>query len=450
MAHTLLTRDQAKALTDRVLSFATADETRVNLSADWSGNTRFAGNEITTAGGTTDIRVTVTSTVGKRRASVTTNVLDDEALKRTVDQAQRLARLAPEDAEFLPEPGPQQYATVAAYSDATADLTPEARALAVERVLAGVREAGAAAGTSTDDLFVAGFLEASAGVSSAVANSRGLFAYHPSTNVDLSVTVRTPDGTGSGYVAQGANDWKALDPASMGRRSAQKGMSSRNPQLLEPGRYTVILEPQAVSDFIPSLRGALNARSADEGRSPFSVAGGGTKVGQKIADERVTILSDPTDPDLLTSPFDNEGLPNKGAVWIENGVLKNLSYTRWWAEKQGKEANGGGGLKMMGTDRTLDQLIAGTARGILVTRFWYIRSLEQRTVTLTGLTRDGTFLVENGKITRPLKNFRWNDSPLLALNRIEEIGKAERVSSGIVMPSLKIRDFNFTSLSDAV
>src|SRR5690606_13706172 len=137
-------------------------------------------------------------------------------------------------------------------------------------------------------------------------------------------------------------------------------------------------------------------------RSPFSVAGGGTKVGQKIADERVTILSDPSDPDLLTTPFDNEGLPNRGAVWIENGVLKNLAYTRWWAEKQGKQPNGGGGLKMLGTDRTLEQLIAGTERGILVTRFWYIRSLEQRTVTLTGLTRDGTFLVENGRITRPL------------------------------------------------
>lgn len=450
MAPTVLTREQAKAITDRVLGFATADETRVNLSSGWSGNTRFAGNEITTAGGTTDLRVTVTSTFGKRRASVTTNVLDDEALRRTVDQAERLARLAPEDPEFLPQPGPQQYPDVAAYAESTAALTPEARALAVERVFAGVREGGSAGGTSADDLFVAGFLEASAGVPTVVANSRGLFAYHPSTRVDLSVTARTPDGTGSGYVSQGTNDWSAIDPTAMGRRAARKGIASRDPQMIEPGRYTVILEPQAVADFIPMLRGALNARSADEGRSPFSLPGGGTKVGQKIADERVTILSDPTDPDLLTSPFDNEGLPNRGAVWIENGVLKNLAYTRWWAEKQGKEPNGGGGMKMLGTDRSLDDLIAGTERGILVTRFWYIRSLEQRTVTLTGLTRDGTFLVENGKISRPVKNFRWNDSPLLALNRIEDIGRTERVSSGVAMPPLRIRDFNFTSLSDAV
>ena len=140
----------------------------------------------------------------------------------------------------------------------------------------------------------------------------------------------------------------------------------------------------------------------------------------------------------------------RGGTWIENGVLKDLAYSRWWAEQKGKQPSGGGGLKMIGTDKSVDDLVASTERGVLVTRMWYIRFLDQRTVMLTGLTRDGTFLVENGKVTRPLKNFRWNDSPLLALNRIEEIGRAERIEPGVVMPSLKIRDFNFTSLSDAV
>lgn len=448
MAQPMMSRDEARALTQRVLGFASADETQVNLSAGWQGNTRFAGNEITTAGGTTDIRLTVTSVIGKRRASVTTNVLDDEGLKRTVEQSERLARLAPEDPEHLPMPGPQQYDTVNSYATATAELTPEARALAVERTLGGVRDAG---GAEASGLFVAGFLEASAGVGSVVANSHGLFAYHPDTEVDMSVTVRTPDGTGSGYMSTGANDWAAIDPAVLGKQAAAKAVASRNPQPLEPGRYTVILEPRAVADFIPLLRRTFDARSADEGRSPFSTDGGGTRVGQKIADERVTLLSDPTDPQLLTSPFSNDGLPNRGSVWIENGVLKNLSYSRWWAAQKGKEpTGGGGGFKMAGTDRSLDDLIASTDRGILVTRFWYIRSLDQRTVMVTGLTRDGTFLVEGGKVTRSLKNFRWNDSPLLALNRIEDVGRAERVSAGLVMPALKIRDFNFTSLSDAV
>ena len=458
MADPILSPEQAKALTDRALSFATADETRLNLRAGWSGNTRFAGNEITTAGGTTDVALTVTSTVGRKRASASTNVLDDEGLRRVVDQAERLARLSPDDAEFLPALGPQQYARVNAFAAATADLTPEARALAVQRALAGVSEAGRAAGASADDLFVAGFLEASAGVASVVATSRGLFAYHPATDASLSVTVRTPDGTGSGYASTGANDWAAIDPAALGRSAAQKAVASRNPQPIEPGRYTVILEPRAVADFIPGIMQGFNARTADEGRSPFSKPGGGTRVGEKIADERVTLLSNPADPDLLTTPFDGEGLPNRGATWIENGVLKQLAYSRWWAQQKGVQptgsaggfGGGGGGFKMTGTDKSLQDLIASTERGVLVTRFWYIRSLDQRTVMLTGLTRDGTFLVERGKITRPLKNFRWNDSPLLALNRIEAIGRTERVDTGMVVPSLKIRDFNFTSLSDAV
>jgi predicted Zn-dependent protease len=229
--------------------------------------------------------------------------------------------------------------------------------------------------------------------------------------------------------------------------------------------YTVVLEPQAVADLVPLLGGAFNARNADEGRGTFSKRGGGTRLGEKVMDERVTLYSDPTDPDLLAQPFDGEGLPLQRRVWIENGVLKNFSYSRFWAQKQGKEATGGGGgggggggfggglpggLKMVGGTRGTDELIAGTQRGILVTHFFYIRSLDQRTVLVTGLTRDGTFLIENGKITKAVKNFRWNESPLFMLNKLEELGKAERTAAGQVMPSLRVKDFNFTSLSDAV
>jgi predicted Zn-dependent protease len=300
------------------------------------------------------------------------------------------------------------------------------------------------------DLFVAGFLEATA-TAQAIANSNGLFAYHRGSDASLSTTVRTPDGTGSGYFTRGARDWAELDPRDIAARAARKAIASRNPQAIEPGMYTVVLEPQAVSDLIPILRGSLNARSADEGRSPFSKTGGATKVGEKIADERVTIFSDPTDAELLSQPFDFEGMPVQRTVWIENGVLKNLAYSRFWAAQKNAQAAGfGGGLKMMGGSKSTDELIAGTQRGVLVTRFWYIRFLDQRTVMLTGLTRDGTFLIENGRVTRPLKNFRFNDSPLQMLSRIDEIGRAERVASGMVMPSLRVRDFNFSSLSDAV
>jgi predicted Zn-dependent protease len=290
-----------------------------------------------------------------------------------------------------------------------------------------------------------------------------MFAYHRATDANLSTTVRTPDGTGSGWASAGARNWGAIDPVALGARAAQKAVASRNPTAIEPGMYTVVLEPQAVADLIPLLGGAFNARSADEGRSPFSKRGGGTKIGEKIADERVTIYSDPTDADLLAAPFDGEGLPIQRHVWIENGILKTLNYSRFWAQKQGVQPTGGGGgggggfgggfpggLKMVGGTKSTDELIAGTQRGILVTHFFYIRSLDQRTVMLTGLTRDGTFLIENGKITKSLKNFRWNESPLFMLAKIEEIGKAEPTAAGQVMPSIRAKDFNFTSLSDAV
>jgi len=458
-ASTLLSRDEAKTLADKILVMGKADETRVNVGSDWSGNTRFAGGEITTSGETTDATVTITSTIGKRRASATTNVLEEASLRRTVDLAERLAKLAPEDPETMPELGPQSYSPVSGYIDQTADLGPEARAAAARRVIERAGESGKAAG----DVFVAGYLEANA-QSRAIANTRGLFAYHRSTDASLSATVRTPDGTGSGWASAGSRDWQKIDPASLGARAAQKAVASRNPTAIEPGAYTVVLEPQAVADLIPLLGGAFNARSADEGRSPFSKRGGGTKIGDKIVDDRVTIYSDPTDADLLAQPFDGEGLPLKRNVWIENGILKNLSYSRFWAQKQGKEPTGGGGgggggggfggfpggLKMMGGTKSTDELVAGTERGVLITHFFYIRFLDPRTVLLTGLTRDGTFLIENGKITRSLKNFRWNESPLFMLAKLEELGRAEPTAAGQVMPAIRAKDFNFTSLSDAV
>jgi predicted Zn-dependent protease len=458
VADNLLTSDQAHALAQRVIGMAKADETRVAISSGWSGNTRFAGGEITTSGESNDTTVSITSTIGKRRASASTNVLEDASLRRTVDLAERLAKLSPEDPEIMPELGPQTYTPVSGFIDATASLGGDARAVAARRVIERAGQTGVAAG----DVFVAGYLEANAG-SQAIANSKGLFAYHRSTDANLSTTVRTPDGTGSGWASAGARNWSAIDPGALGVRAAQKAVASRNPTAIEPGMYTVVLEPQAVADLVPLLAGAFNARAADEGRSPFSKKGGGTKLDEKIASDSVTIYSDPTDADLLTSPFDGEGLPLQRRLWIENGVLKNLNYSRYWAQKQGAQPTGGGGgggggfgggfpggLKMAGGIKSLDELIAGTERGVLVTHFFYIRSLDQRTVLLTGLTRDGTFLIENGKISRSLKNFRWNESPLFMLNKIEDMSRAEPTAAGQVMPAIRAHDFNFTSLSDAV
>jgi predicted Zn-dependent protease len=304
----------------------------------------------------------------------------------------------------------------------------------------------------------AGFIEVTVRARS-VATSSGLFAYHRATEAGMSTTVRTPDGTGSGWASHGSREWSDIDAAALGARAARKALASQNPVAIEPGPYTVILEPQAVADLIPILIRSFGAREADEGRSPFAGKEGGNRIGEKVADARVTIWSDPSDPELRVQPFDSEGLPVRRTVWIENGVLKNLAYTRFWAQKQGKAptpspggfgAEPAGGLRMAGGTRTVDELVAGTARGILVTHVFYIRYLDPRTVLLTGLTRDGTFLVADGRIARPIKNLRWNESPLFMLGRIEDLGRGERTSTGVVLPAIKAREFTFSSISDAM
>jgi predicted Zn-dependent protease len=443
---------ELESLARRILSFSKADGCRVAIEASWRGNTRFAAGEITTAGVSTDTVITITSILARRRAATTTNLVDDAALRRAVELSERIAKLSPDDPELMPELGPQRYTAVEAFGASTAALDAQPRAEAAGRVLQlpDVKE---------QSLLAAGFIDVSARAA-AVANSNGLFAHHHATEAEMSTTVRTPDGTGSGWASAGAREWSDLDPGALGMRAARKALASRNPTAVEPGPYTVILEPQAVADLIRMLSFySWDARQADEGRSPFSKKGGGNRIGETVVDERVTIVSDPADPDLRTRPFDAEGLPVGRTVWIENGVLKNLAYSRFWAQKQGKQPVVSAGtlgpaptwnLKMAGGTRSVDDLVAGTARGILVTHFFYIRVLEPRTVLLTGLTRDGTFLVEDGKISRPIKNLRWNESPLFMLNKVEDLGRAERTSAGVVVPAIKARDFAFTSISDAV
>jgi predicted Zn-dependent protease len=442
-ATNVLSREEARSLVERAVRLSRADAIRVNVQNQRATNIRFADNEMSTAGVSTTTTIRIQSVFGKRKASVVTNSRTDDGLRRAVEQAEALARLAPEDPEYLGELGPQEYATVNAWFDSTAELSAEDRARAALTALAPAR--------SGNELTVAGFLSCSASAT-AIGNSAGLFAYHRSTDAGYSLTARTNDGTGSGWAGEGQNDWNALNFQAVSERAIDKARRSRNPAAMEPGRYTVILEPEATDDLVSLMGGALQARAAEEGRSAFAKAGGGTRVGEKIVDERVTIKTDPTSSLVPGQPFDNEGLPLKAQTWIENGVLRQLAYPRFWASRQGKTPTGGANaLQMSGGTQTLEQLIAGTERGVLLTHLWYIRAVDQRTLVHTGLTRDGTFLIENGRIARSIKNFRFNDSPLFMLNNLEAIGVAMRTSGGnSVMPSLRVKDFNFTSLSDAV
>ncbi|HZO20495.1 MAG TPA: TldD/PmbA family protein [Gemmatimonadaceae bacterium] len=443
----VITREEAEAIVARAVGFSKAESVRVTIDSSYQGNVRFAANQMSTSGGVVNANVVIESAFGPKHAAVTTNDFSDASLRRTVEQSEVLARLAPDDPESMPPLGPQQYATVPAWFDSTANLTAEERARAALTALGPARTAR--------DLAAAGYIVTSA-QSNAVANKAGQFAYHRSTSANYTLTVRTADGTGSGWAGAEDNDWPKINFGEVSKRAIDKARLSRNPVAVEPGRYTVILEPQAVGDLVQLIAFYGDARSADEGRSPFVKQGGGNKIGEKIVDSRITLLSDPMDPDLLAQPYDGDGLPLGRQVWIENGVLKQLYYSRFWAQKNSKQPTGSpSSLKMLGGTATIDDMIRSTPRGILVTRLWYLREVDPRTILYTGLTRDGTFLIENGKIAKAIRNLRFNESPLFMLNNIEALGRPMRLAGteaggAVVMPPIKVRDFTFTSLSEAV
>ncbi len=442
----ILTESEAKALLEKVLKYSKADECVVNVSGEIKGNIRYALNEVSTSGSLINKNLAVQSAFGKKVGIATIDEFDEASIEKVVRRAEELAKLAPENPEHMEELGPQQYIKSNAFFESTAKITAATRAEAVGKSLALSDKNG---------LTSAGFLENQSGFS-AMMNSKGLFAYYPSTNVNYSLTVRTADGTGSGYVIKGVNDFSKLDTEAATKVAVAKSLGSVNAKALEPGKYTVILEPTAASVLLESIYFDMDARSADEGRSFFSKPGGKTKVGEKIVDERVTFYSDPLHPELPSSTWSGDGLPIKKHKWIDKGVVKSLSYSRYWAKQKGVEplpypSN----MIMEGGTKTLDELIKGTKKGILVTKLWYIRPVDPQTLLLTGLTRDGTFYIEDGKIKHPVKNFRFNESPIIMLNNLEELGKPERVVStesdrSYIVPPMKIREFTFTSLSDAV
>jgi predicted Zn-dependent protease len=443
----ILTREEAQTLIERIIGYSQAERIQININSGRSANTRFAANQLSTSGSVEDLSVGIQSWYGPKRAATRTNDLSEASLKAAVARSEAQAKLAPDDPEDMPLLGPQTYLPVNSYFDATAELSPADRARAAMTALEVTRRAG--------DLQAAGYIVTSSNAS-AIGNSAGLFAYDRTTTANYTLTVRTADGTGSGWAAADHPDWSRLDFNSVSTRAIDKARSSRNPVAIEPGRYTTILEPQAVGDLAQLMLFAMSARAADEGRSAFTKPGGGNKVGEKVVDERISLISDPQDPDLLGRPYDGEGMPLKRQVWIENGVVKQLNYSRFWAKKQGQTATGGPSTtKIPGGTTTMEQMIASTERGVLVSRLWYLRQVDPRTILYTGLTRDGTFLIENGRISRAIRNFRFNESPLFMLNNLESLGPAQRLGGteaggDVVMPAIKVRDFNFTSLSEAV
>ncbi|MEJ7644442.1 MAG: TldD/PmbA family protein [Chryseolinea sp.] len=443
--------EESKKLLQKVLAFAKADDCEINLNGVNGGNIRYARNSVSTAGENSDVTLVVQSNFGKKSGVATINEFDDASLQKVVRRAEELAQLAPENPEFV-GPLPQQtYGQSRTYVEATAKITPDYRAQAA---------ADSINPAIAKDVVAAGYLEDSNSFA-AMINSKGLFAYNKSTGVDFTVTMRSSDGTGSGWVTRNFNDVKKLNTAEASAVAIDKALQSRNAKAIEPGKYTVILEPAASAELIRNMLFAMNARTADEGRSFMSKKGGGTKLGEKIMDERITLYTDPTNEEVPAAPWTGDGQARKKMDIIKNGVVSNLFYDRYWATQKNVEpVPFPGNAIMEGGNVSQEDLIKDTKKGILVTRFWYIRAVDPQTQLYTGLTRDATFFIENGKIKHPIKNFRFNESPVIMLNNVETLGRQTRVDvsgggggtggTSFLLPVMRIRDFTFTSLSDAV
>jgi predicted Zn-dependent protease len=439
--------EDCRILLKKALSYSKADECEINFNGSDSGNIRYARNSVSTSGFISKTTLVISSAFGKKLGVVILNEYDDASIEKAIRLSEELAHLAPENPEFMSFLGKQQYdPETPTFDEDTAKMSPKSRTDFVNQSLQVAKD---------QKLNAAGFLENSLGFSS-MMNSHGLFAYNRFTDVNFSLTLRTDSGKGSGYASKAYNKVSKLNTLNLSKVAAQKASGSEEAKAIEPGKYTVILEPAAGIVLLENLFGNLDARSADEGRSFLSKPGGKNKLGDKLVDERVNIYSDPSHPELPTSTWANDGQAQKKISWIEKGVIKNLFYSRYWAKEKGvNSVPQPDGVIMEGTELTLEDLIKSTEKGILVTRLWYIREVDPQTLLYTGLTRDGTFYIENGKIKFPVKNFRFNESPVIMLNNLEALGKPERTVSGesqqgALIPPMKIRDFTFSSLSDAV
>lgn len=448
----LLSEKEAKSICDKLLSYAKADDASVIVESKNYSHLRFAANAFSTSGQREDTGISVTVWIDKKRGTTRSNETDDASLKAAVEQAERLARLSPVDQEYLPTLGPQTYKPVNGYAEATANLSLNVRAKTINDLITACEKA---------KVIGAGFHQAR-GVAAASATRNGNFGYERSSLASLGITARTPDGGSSGYFLRNHFDVAKLDPMRIAREAIRKALESRNPHTLEPGLYPVILEPQAVADLLSWWTYSFDARSADEGRSSFSAPGGKTRLGEKIFDERINLYSDPWRPELPGSQSAQDGLSAQKIHLVRNGMLENLVYSRFWAQRKEKQPTPGpvnSILESSTPSSSLEQMIKAADRALLVSRFWYIRPVDPRTALYTGLTRDGLWYIGNGKIQQPVRNFRFNQSimQMLAPGNVEMIGVPERVGSSegqgddaSLLPALKLKKFNFTSQSEAV
>jgi predicted Zn-dependent protease len=441
----MLTREEAHALIDRILKFGRLPEISASVNYSQECNTRFANNQITTAGFTTDLSISVSATQDHRTGNTSTTETTDEALERAVRRAEDMAVLTPANPEYVEPLGPQEYPFIQAFDETTA-------AARSADLLGAIR--GTIQGATERNLKSFGFYDVNTSAA-AIANNKGLFGYHQTTSADYSVTARTFDGTGSGWADSQSLRLAEVETARVNTTALDRAVRSQHPRRLDPGKYTVILEPAGLQEMLQYMAYGMDTRAAEEGRSFLSKKGGGTLLGERVLGENVTLRSDPFDNRVPSWPWSwNSQLPAEKTAWVEKGVIKNMPMDRYWAQKTKRQpVPFPSNVIMEGGTSTLEDLIASTERGLLITHFWYIRYLQPDTVQLTGLTRDGLFYIEKGKVQYPVMNFRFNQSVVEMLKNVEAMTPAVPVGgdSGLnLLPTIKVRDFNMASLSDAV
>ena len=451
----MYSRDDVKAITDKVMSMAKADAVEVEYSGGERSATRFANSNITANMVQFDRNVSVTIHLGARSASASTRELDDASLKQMVEDAQARAEKARENPEPTPlVEGPQEYLPVDAALPSAVNFGPAERGQMVKESLDICQK---------KNVIGSGYIPKNHQTTCA-ANSKGLFAYYQYAEASFILTCRTPDGGGSGWAGlTGVKDVTRINAGELTEIAADKALRSQKPRAIEPGRYTVILEPRANARFLSLMMGLFNARTVEGpvGNYFTGKERGTSKIGEKVFSESFTLESDIGNPILRQTPIKQDGSAARPVTWLEKGVLKNLNYDRTWARRQKKEptlASTNMSLVMAGTSMTVDEMIKSTKRGLLVTFFWYIRGVDQETLLNTGMTRDGLFLIENGEITGPVQNFRWNMSPIVGYNNITAVGQPVSMHMGesydgpntALVPPVRIEDFFMTSISPAV
>jgi len=444
MGLTMLTRERANDIFKKVLKYSTSDETEALITSASYSLTRFANNCIHQNVAEEGLSLSVRAVVNQRTARASTNKLDENSIRQACEAALALARLQPPNPELLRMPGPQMYRSVGRFNSETAELSPKARA---ETVRAAIERA------EKDGLTAAGVYSNGASVT-ALFNSRGLEAFHEETGSEFSITMMK-EGS-SGWAKKTALSCLELEPEVLADRAARKALESQDPQDIDPGKYCVILEPAAVLDLLGFLFFDFGGLAVHESRSCLT-----GRVGEKLFGANINVRDDVFHPLQAGAPFDGEGVPRQRVSLVEQGTVKNLVYARVTARKVGKEPTGHGfplpneygeapmNIVMDGGKSSVDDMVRSTSRGLLVTRLWYIREVDPYQKILTGMTRDGTFWIEDGKVRHGVKNLRFNQGLFDMLTQVEAMGAPQRTageeSFEMVVPAMKVKEFTFSS-----